>query len=183
VTDQPSLEGRLRTQLTSCLPGRPGWRAFESAATETLTYLLVPPLQPPHIQARTLDGTEIRDALFPNRNFNFDNNFGRLWHELSVRILLFEFKNYDVDEISGDEVIQTSGYSRPQFGRLAILCSNKEPNASARRRRNTIFSTDRRVILFLTTEHLLEMLDIKERGEDPSDFIMDLLDQFYIQHD
>jgi hypothetical protein len=27
------------------------------------------------------------------------------------------------------------------------------------------------------------MLSIKERGEDPSDLIMDILERFYLQHD
>jgi hypothetical protein len=37
--------------------------------------------------------------------------------------------------------------------------------------------------LFVTVDHLKEMLFIKERGEDPSDLIMDLVERFYVQHE
>ena len=52
------------------------------------------------------------------------------------------------------------------MGRLAILCCNKLPNEAAHIRRNTIFSREKKVILFLTKDHLKEMLFIKERGEE-----------------
>ncbi|WP_312622746.1 hypothetical protein [Pseudofrankia sp. BMG5.37] len=95
-----------------------------------------------------------------------------------------EFKNYDDTEIGREEVDQTSNYLRPTWGRLAILCTNKPPNESAHRRRNTIYSTeDKKLILFITTADLLEMLDIKERGEDPADFILDSIEDFYLQHE
>ena len=56
-------------------------------------------------------------------------------------------------------------------------------NDAAHIKRNTIFSVDHKVILFVTSEHLLEMLSIKERGEDPSDLIMDMIERFYLQHE
>src|SRR5207244_997908 len=49
--------------------------------------------------------------------------------------------------------------------------------------RNTIYSEERKVILFVTTDYLIEMLSIKERGEDPSDLIMDMVERFYMQHE
>jgi hypothetical protein len=39
------------------------------------------------------------------------------------------------------------------------------------------------LILFLTKDHLKEMLFIKERGEDPGDLIVDLVERFYLQHE
>jgi len=57
------------------------------------------------------------------------------------------------------------------------------PDRSAHIKRNTIFSEDGKVILFVTVAHLKEMLFIKERGEDPSDLIMDLVERFYVQHE
>ena len=68
-------------------------------------------------------------------------------------------------------------------GKLAIMCCNRQPNHAADIRRNTIFSEEGKVILFVTTEQLVEMLFIKERGEDPSDLIMDLGERFYLQHE
>ena len=69
------------------------------------------------------------------------------------------------------------------MGKLAIMCCNRQPNHAAHIKRNTIFSEDGKVILFVTREQLIEMLFIKERGEDPSDLIMDMVERFYLQHE
>ncbi len=98
-------------------------------------------------------------------------------------MILFEFKNYDSEEVGKEETVQTRSYLKKPMGRLAIMCCNRHPNHAAHIKRNSIFSEDQSVILFLTKEHLLEMLLIKERGEDPSDLLMDLLEKFYLQHE
>lgn len=95
----------------------------------------------------------------------------------------FEFKNYDTTEIGKDEVNQTRNYLTTPMGKLAILCTNKKPNRAAHLKRNTIYSEDKKVILFLTPDELIEMIAIKERGEDPSNLILDLVELFYIQHE
>jgi hypothetical protein len=39
------------------------------------------------------------------------------------------------------------------------------------------------VIIFITDEELREMVHMKERGDDPSRLIMELVELFYIQHE
>jgi hypothetical protein len=174
----------LRRQLDCCPPGVPGWQEFERLGLATLVYLFVPPLRPPHIQPRTLAGVERRDAVFPNRERNPATNWGLLHADHGARMILVEFKNYDKTDIGPEEINQTSAYMRPPWGRMAIVCCNKKPSGEAYRRRNTIYSTDGgKLILFMTSADLKEMLDIKDRGEDPSDFIVDSVEYFYLQHD
>lgn len=173
----------LRQRLSSCPDGREGWRAFEDVCIDVLTFLFVPPLTVPIIQPRSFSGIDRRDAVFPNRNMETTNNWGHLFLELDARMILFEFKNYDKEEIGKDETNQTRNYLTKPMGRLAIMCCNHLPNAAAHIKRNTIFSEESKVLLFLTKEQLVEMLFIKERGEDPSDLIMDLVERFYLQHE
>jgi hypothetical protein len=173
----------LIDRLFSCPDGKTGWKAFEDICIEILTYLFVPPLANPKIQPRTFSGITRRDAVFPNRNVNTQNGWGFLLQELDARMVLFEFKNYDNTEIGKDEVNQASNYMTDPMGRLSIMVCNKQPNDAACIRRNTIYSADRKVILFLTKDQLKEMLFIKERGEDPVDLIIDLVEWFYLQHE
>jgi len=173
----------LRRRLRGCPAGREGWKEFEDTCIDVLRFLFVPPLTEPIIQSRTYSGIDRRDAVFPNRNLEVVNNWGHLHKELSARMILFEFKNYDLEEIGKEETNQTRNYMTPPMGRLAIMCCNREPNQAAHLKRNTIFSEDGKVILFVTTEHLIEMIAIKERGEDPSDLIMDMVERFYLQHE
>lgn len=175
-------------KLDACPIGTSGWSQFENLCTEILTFLFVPPLRSSSRQAKTYSGINRRDAIFPNRNITpngEDNskNWYHLFQELNARMILFEFKNYDVTEISTDEVNQTLNYLTNPMGRLAILVCSKNPDRSAHIRRNTIYSNDQKVILFLTKDHLKEMLAMKDRDEDPSDLIIDLLELFYIQHE
>jgi hypothetical protein len=173
----------LRQRLERCPAGRPGWKEFEDACIEALKYLFVPPLSEPHIQPRTYSEIDRRYAVFPNRNLEANNNWGHLFKELGARLILFEFKNYDIEEIGKEETNQTRNYLTKPMGRLAIMCCSRAPNGSAHIKRNTIYSEDGKVILFVTTEQLIEMLFIKERGEDPSDLIIDMVERFYLQHE
>lgn len=86
-------------------------------------------------------------------------------------------------EIGKDEVNQTRNYLTVTMGRLGIICSNKIPNDQAHIKRNSIFSEEGKVILFITKDKLEEMLYIKERGDDPGDLIMDEIELFYLQHE
>ncbi len=175
--------GELLERLNACPAGVRGWKEFEDICIEILTYLFVPPLAKPKIQPRTFTGIDRRDAVFPNRNTNTENHWGHLYRELGARLILFEFKNYDKEEIGKDEVNQTRNYLSKPMGKLAILCCNKDPNPQAHIKRNTIYGEEGKTILFLTKDELGEMLMIKERGEDPADLIMDLLEWFYLQHE
>lgn len=173
----------LRHRLEQCPPGRPGWKEYEDTCIEALKYLFVPPLEEPHIQPRSYSEIDRRDAVFPNRNMDAKNNWGHIFKELAARMVLFEFKNYDREEIGKEETNQTRNYLNKPMGKLAIMCCNRAPNEAAHIKRNTIYSEDGKVILFVTTEQLIEMLFIKERGEDPSDLIMDMIERFYLQHE
>ena len=173
----------LIDRLKSCPPGNDGWRQFEDICIEVLTFLFVPPLEVPKIQPRTLSGVDRRDAIFPNRNFNNDTIWGQIYHELNARLILFEFKNYDVTDIEKDEVNQIRNYLTEPMGKFGILCCNKDPIESAFIKRNTIYSSEKKVILFITTEHLIEMLYIKEKSENPANLIMDMIELFYMQHE
>lgn len=170
-------------KLLSCPVGKVGWSDFEDICTEVLKYVFVPPLSIPKIQPRTYSEIDRRDAVFPNRNFENTCIWGQLYNELKARMILVEFKNYDKTEIGKDEVNQVRNYLTEPMGKLAILVCSKLPNEAAHIKRNSIFSEDGKIILFITKKELEEMIYIKERGEDPTDLIMDSIECFYLQHE
>ncbi|MFD4631628.1 hypothetical protein ACFVYR_14705 [Streptomyces sp. NPDC058284] len=184
MTTQAALTAaQLRADLDSCPAGASGWKRFEEVALDALSYLFVPPLRPPTPQAHTYSNVERRDAVFPNRHLDPSSNWGIFRQDLEARMIAVEFKNYDKTGIGREEVDQTANHLRRAWGRLALLCTNVEPSKSAHIRRNSIFSDDEKVILFITKADLGEMLDMKDRGEDPSDLIMDIYEAFLIQHE
>lgn len=183
-----SRETDLARALDSCPAGRATWKQFEDICTEILEYLFSPALAKPIEQAHTYSGVNRRDMVFPNRNVDgattpAEKNWHLLFVELDARMILFEYKNYDATEIGHEEVIQSANYLTQPMGRLGIMVGTKLPNESAHRQRNTIYTNQRKIILFMTKEHLKEMLDMKARGEEPSNLIVDLVEAFYIQHE
>lgn len=175
-------------KLDDCPLGQAGWNQFEELCTDIIKFLFVPPLNNPQRQGRTYSGVNRRDAIFPNRNITPSEEINaRNWHhlyvELDARMILFEYKNYDVTEIGHEEVNQTRNYLTNPMGRFGIMICSKTPNKSAHRQRNTVYTNDKKVIIFINKEHLKEMLAMKERGENASDLIIDLVEEFYIQHE
>jgi hypothetical protein len=177
-----SLDQLLR-RLKACDPGLAGWRDFEDAGIGLLTALLVPPLRPPLIQVRNLSGADRRDALFPNAEIGTGGPWGYLREEAGARLPLVEFKNYDREDIGKQEIDQARTYLTEPIGRLALLCCNKTPARTAYHRRNMVYTQEKKIILFLTPSELREMCDMKARGDDPSDLIVDLLHEFYAQYE
>ncbi len=175
--------GDLRKRIKACPKGHSGWHEWEQCCTDALRFLFVPPLEMPRIQPRTYSGTDRRDAVFPNRNMDINTNWGRLQKELNARMVLFEFKNYDGNPLGKDEVNQTRSYLTTTIGRLAIIVASEEPDRSAHIKRNTVFSEEKKVILFLSKDQMIEMILMKERGEDPSNLIMDLVEEFYLKYE
>lgn len=178
-----SYTNDLIKRLKICPPGKPGWSDFESICIEILNFLFVPPLAEPKIQPRTYSGIDRRDAVYPNRNFDSSTTWGKIFNELDARMILFEFKNYDKSDVGKEEVDQTRNYLRKPMGKLAIMICSKNPDNSAHIRRNTVYSDEGKVILFMGKDELVEMLDIKERGGDPTDLIVDIIEWFYLQHE
>jgi hypothetical protein len=175
----------LIERLGSCPTGFDGWHEFENVCIDILSHLFVPPLIGPRIQPRTYSGVSRRDAVFPIREQSIEQSYSwkQLSKDLNARLLLFEFKNYDSTEIGPEEVNQTLCYMTNPMGLLSILVCSKKPNDQAHKRRNTIYSDNKKVILFLEKKHLKEMLYIKERGDDPADLIVDELETFFLQHE
>lgn len=178
-----SYTNDLITRLKTCPIGKSGWSDFECICIEILNYLFVPPLAEPKIQPRTYSGIDRRDAVYPNRNFDSNTIWGKIFNELDARMILFEFKNYDKSDIGKEEVDQTRNYLRKPMGKLAIMICSKNPVDSANIRRNTVYSDEGKVILFIGKDELVEMLDIKERGGEPADLIIDMIEWFYLQHE
>lgn len=173
---------QLLIRLRTCPKGNTGWSDFEDVCIDILRYLFVPPLQEPKIQRRTYKKTIRRDALFPNRNVDNTKPWGHLFMEFGARMVLFEFKNYHSNDLTGTAVEQACGYLTNTTGRLGVIISTKPPTTSAIARRSMFFNDQKKLVLFLTPNHLREMIRRKRGGEDPADLVMDLVEDFYAEH-
>jgi hypothetical protein len=180
TTSQVKGENILITDLSNCQIGQQGWREFEQICFAILNQVFVPPLKLAKEQSRTLSGLEIRDALFSLRGAK--GGWEEVRKEFEANFLLCEFKNHS-NSFGIDEVNQTRNYLRKSIGRLGIIFSRKGPSESALRLRNSIFSEEKKVILFFDDKHLVELIKLKQANQDPLDLILDAIDEFYISHE
>jgi len=180
ATPAQSKHAQLIEQLHSIKAGRDSWRDYEVCCVSILKESLVPPLKPPREQARTWSGLERRDSLFSLRGIG--EGWQSIREEFSANFLLCEFKNY-VDPFGKDEVNQTRNYLKSTIGRLGIIFSRRGPDNGAVRMRNSIFSEERKVILFFDDSHLVELLRLRAAKQPPLDLIQDAIDEFYLEYE
>lgn len=171
----------LIKKLDNCPEGKDGWKTYEDICLEILQYLFVPPLGEPKIQSRRESGIDIRDAIFPNRNNNENWKFIR--DDYDAKYIVFEFKNYSQDgsEIDKQVLLQIDDYLKRTIGRFGIICSKKIPNKSGLEKRKDVYIENNKLILFLNNEDMKEMLLRKHKEMDPSDVIIDLIDEFNLK--
>jgi len=169
---------KLIKDLDTCPEGQDGWKQYEETGVKILKHLFVPPLGEPRIQTRRQSGIDVRDAVFPNRSKSVNWQFIR--DDYDAKYVLFEFKNFSISgrEVDKQSVIQINDYLIKTIGRFGVICSNKEPTKSGIEKRRDIFIEANKLILFISNDHIKEMLRRKYKNLDPSDVIIDLIDDF-----
>jgi len=181
VDEELSKVQGLIKRLDNCPEGKNGWKLYEDICIEILNYLFVPPLGEPKIQSRRESGIDIRDAIYPNRNSNENWKFIR--DDYDAKYIVFEFKNYSENgsEIDKQVLLQIDDYLKKTIGRFGVVCSKKAPNRSGLEKRKDVFIENNKLILFVSNEDLKEMLLRKHKKMDPSDVIIDLIDDFNLK--
>jgi len=172
---------KLMKELDNCPEGKIGWKDYENICIKILSHLFVPTLEEPKIQSRVESGIDIRDAIFPNRSNDKNWQFVRDCYD--AKYIVFEFKNYSENgsEIDKQVVLQIADYLKQTIGRLGIVCSKKTPNNSGLEKRKGVYIESQKLILFLNNDNLKEMLLRKYKKMEPSDVIIDLIDDFNLK--
>jgi hypothetical protein len=168
--------------LDNCPEGIYGCRQYEDICIRILERLFVPPLGKARIQSRTESGNDIRDAIFPNRSD--EKNWKFLREKYDANYIVFEFKNYSKKgaDFNKHPVLQVSNYLKPTIGKFGIICSKKAPSKGALNKRKEEFRDNRKLILFLSNEHMKEMLIKQYEKMDPSNLLFDLIDEFMLKY-
>ena len=164
-------------KLKSIKPGRNEWRIYEDLCIEILTCVFTPPLSPPKIQSRSEDGLDRRDAIYAIRPGN------KIWDalrtECRTRFVVAEFKNFE-DEPGQKEVESLQQYLFPKAMRsFGILCSRKKPSGSALLARRRAWVESEKLIVMLSDEGMIDLLNAKDSGNDPAEIIDAQLEEFF----
>ncbi|HSU16513.1 hypothetical protein [Longimicrobium sp.] len=173
----PRLD-EMKFELKRCPAGQAYFRAYEELGTRILTYIFSGSLGRPHIQRPTTDGVQRRDVVF--QNLQRTPFFVRIGRRFDADFLIVDFKNY-AKPLDSTAVESVSKYSNEALGRFVLLISRQGLASGAKKAQARVFRNRRTLVLVIDDTQLLEMVERKDRGEDPADVLSDLLDEFLLQ--
>lgn len=171
-----SSKSCLCTELKSIPSGKKGWSDYENKSTEILKYLFDLDLTGWQTQQRTDDGLNRFDLVTRIRTVSDFWMF--ICNELDSRYVVFEFKNYKL-KINQGQVLTTEKYLHKRALRsFAFIISRKGISDNALKFSQGAMREHGKLIVNLTDEDLCNMLDMKERGDDPNDYMFEKVDSF-----
>jgi hypothetical protein len=182
LPENPPPEDRagseLSRQLRALKRGKATWAAYEKLCDRILRYLFPQDLHGWHRQRRTDDGLNRFDYVCRIRP---TTDFWRfLIEHLNSRYVLFEFKNY-TGRIKQGQILTTEKYLLEKgLRRVAIIVTRAGAHKDAITMTQGAMRENGKLMLIIDDAKMGNMLVMKERGEDPTDLLFDLTDEFLL---
>jgi hypothetical protein len=174
----PGVGRELIQRLNRLAPGSETWRQYEDICVEILNYVFIPPLRQPRIQARSEDGLDRRDAIYP---IGWGHPF---WDSIRMhfgaRLVVAEFKNH-TEMLGQTEVESIAQYLYPKAMRsFGFLCGRQGASENAYRARRRTWQISDSLIVILADDDLAELLRMRDDGEEPSELLEEQIDEFFV---
>ena len=169
---------QLCDELTQIEEGKNGWSAFEIKCEEILKYLFDKDLNVWNRQARTDDQLSRFDLIC---RINSEEEFWKtLIQSFNSKYLLFEFKNYS-NPIGQDQIFSTERYLFTKALRSAgIIIARNGAKNQAKIAAKGALREHGKLLIILTPKDLCIMLDMKDNGKVPSEYLSEKLDEILI---
>ena len=178
IERQKNKGTKLCLELKSIKKGKASWRQYEKKCEEILKYLFPNDLHGWHSQKRTDDGLNRYDFVCRIRPTTEFWKF--VIEHLNSRYVLFEFKNY-LGKIKQGQILTTEKYLLEKgLRRMAIIMTRTGAEAHALAMTQGAMREQGKLILIVNDEKVCEMLHMKERGEDPTDCLFEIADNFLL---
>ncbi|NIQ81859.1 MAG: hypothetical protein GTN93_28035 [Anaerolineae bacterium] len=175
---QESRGAQLCDELDRVKRGKEAWAAYEGLCTRILEYLFPNDLHGWHKQKRTDDGLNRFDFVCRVRPTTDFWNF--LIEHLDSRYVLFEFKNY-TGKIKQGQILTTEKYLLERgLRKVALVFTRGGAEKDAMKMTQGAMREHGKLMLVLDDAQICKMLNMKDRGEDPSDLLFDLTDDFLL---
>ena len=179
VSKIPDTKGTVLCQeLKAINRGKASWPQYEKTCEKILEYLFPNDLHGWHSQKRTDDGLNRYDYVCRVRPTTEFWKF--VIDHLNSRYVLFEFKNYS-GKIKQGQILTTEKYLLERgLRRMAIIMTRVgvEPHAVAMTQ--GAMREHGKLMLVVDDEKVCDMLHMKERGEDPTDCLFEIVDNFLL---
>jgi hypothetical protein len=169
----------FKERLAACPTGKAYFARYEELCTEMWSYIFGDKLGTPLLQRATSDRVQRRDCLFPN--LTKSTFFKRIFDRFQADFLILDFKNYR-DELGSDVIEDVSHYANRALGNFVIAVSRKGGGSAATAGQIRVLKNREIAVITVSDEHMLEMIDRKDRGEEPEDVLSNLLDDLLVRY-
>jgi hypothetical protein len=175
----PSTKGHdLCRELRNLPTGKRTAAKFETLGTKIFEYLFDDGLDwsTHRPQSRTADGLHIFDLVCRVKGGTAFWNF--VLQECHTRYMVFELKNY-AEKIGQNQVYSTEKYLfREAFRSVAVVFSRKGPSTNAVEATCGAMRDAEKLLIHVNDDQVCEMLHIRDRNDDPADYLFGLVDKF-----
>ena len=181
LTETKTSELDFKERLLKIIPGNKQFREYETICTEILKYVLGEYLTLWEEQETSNDGLYRFDLCCKIKNGANQDFFDTIKHYFNTKYIVFEFKNYK-DKITQEEIYTTEKYLYEKaLRKVAIIISRFGADDHALKAAKGALRETGKLIICLSDNSLLEMIDIKTRGEqEPAEFLGAILDDILV---
>ena len=174
-------EPDLKEKLIKITPGQKHFREYEDACVEILKYILGDYLTLWEIQEPSNDGLYRFDMCCKIKSGVNQDFFDTIKNYFNTKYIVFEFKNCQ-KKITQKEIYTTEKYLYEKaLRKAAIIISRQGADDNALKAAKGSLREHGKLILCLSDNSLLDMIDIKMQGEqEPADFLSAILDDILV---
>ncbi|MCM1127957.1 MAG: hypothetical protein NC429_16000 [Lachnospiraceae bacterium] len=171
----------LKEKLLQIKPGTGQWQQYEKVCIEILKYVLGDYLTLWYTQENTDNGMYRFDLCCKIKAGSNQDFFDTVQQYFNTKYIVFEFKNYN-KKITQKEIYTTEKYLYEKaLRRVAIIISREGADENALAAVRGSLRESGKLILCLSDRDILEMIEIKERNEQPTEaFLGAMLDDLLI---
>lgn len=161
--------------------GREGAQEYEELCIEALRALFIDDLSLWEKQ-KSSNNTQLRFDLICKIKNGVDKDFWNIAQKhFNTKYIIFEFMNYS-KKITQKEIYTTERYLYTKALRnIAIIISPLEPQKNAIAAMYGSLRENGKLVLYITKDDILEMLNAKLDNKDPADFISNKLDDILVK--
>lgn len=180
-TEQIPTELDLKERLLKIVPGVEQFQDYESLCTEILKYVLGDYLTLWEAQETSNDGLYRFDLCCKIKTGANQDFFDTIKHYFNTKYIVFEFKNHK-GKITQKEIYTTEKYLYEKaLRKVAIIVSRFGADDHALKAAKGALRENGKLILCLSDNSLLQMIDIKTRGDqEPAEFMGAILDDILV---
>lgn len=178
---EPEKEKSLQERLLQVPPGKDHFSEYESVCMDILKYVLGQYLTLWRVQERSNDGLYRFDLCCKIKNDVDHDFFDTIKKYFNTKYIVFEFKNHS-KKITQKEIYTTEKYLYEKaLRKVAVVISRAGADEHALQAARGCLRETGKLILCLSDNSLLQMIEIKENGEQaPADFLEELLDNILL---